>query len=70
MDGDRCQEHGLAADACGFGSAGSGDEQRLFEAELVVLANGPREANALRVQRPIWTTGLSTNEQCPEGPND
>ena len=69
-DACRCQEHGLAANACGFGSAGSVDERRLFEAELVVLANGPREANAKLVQRPVWTTCLSTKEQCPSGPND
>ena len=61
------------AQACGeclrFGSARSVDERRLFEAELVVLGEGPREANAKFGQRRLLTTCLSTNEQCPEGPN-
>ena len=53
-----------------FGSARSVDERRLFEAELVVLAEDLREANAKLEQSRLLTTGLSTNERCPEGPND
>ena len=53
-----------------FGSARSVDERRLFEAELVVLAHDAREANARPEQHRLLTTCLSTNEQCPEGPND
>ena len=52
-----------------FGSARSVDEQRLFEAELVVPADDSREANAMLEQRWMLATCLSTNEQCPEGPN-
>ena len=52
-----------------FGSARSVDGRRLFEAELVVLAHDAREANAKSEQRRMLTTCLSTNEQCPEGPN-
>ena len=63
-----------SAQACGeclrFGSARSVDERRLFEAELAALADDPREANAKPEQRWMLTTCLSTNEQCPEGPND
>ena len=53
-----------------FGSARSVDERRLFEAELVELAQDLREANAKLEQRGMLTTCLTTNEQCPEGPND
>ena len=53
-----------------FGSARSVDERRLFEAELVELAQDLREANAKLEQRRMLTTCLTTNEQCPEGPND
>ena len=53
-----------------FGSARSVDERRLFEAELVVLAEDLREANAKFERRWMLTTCLNTNEQCPEGPND
>ena len=64
----------LSAQACGeclrFGSARSVDERRLFEAELVVLAEDLREANAKLEKSRLLTTCLSTNEQCPEGPND
>ena len=52
-----------------FGSARSVDERRLFEAELVALAEDLREANAKPEQRWMLATCLSTNEQCPEGPN-
>ena len=52
-----------------FGSAGSADERRLFEAELVALAEDLREANAKPEQRWMLATCLSTNEQCPERPN-
>ena len=68
-NGGRCGEPRLAANACGFGSAGFVDERRLFEAELVALTKDPREANAKAEQRRVLTTSLSTNEQCPEGPN-
>ena len=63
-----------SAQACGdclrFGSARSVDERCLFEAELMVLAEDLREANAKLEQSRLLTTYLSTNEQCPEGPND
>ena len=52
-----------------FGSARSGDERRLFEAELVALAETRREAHAKPGHRRMLTTCLSTNEQCPERPN-
>ena len=52
-----------------FGSARSVDERCLFEAELMVLAEDLREANAKLEQSRLLTTYLSTNEQCPEGPN-
>ena len=42
----------------------------MFEAELVELAQDLREANAKLEQRRMLTTCLTTNEQCPEGPND
>ena len=57
-------------DCLRFGSARSVDERRLFEAELVELAQDLREANAKLEQRRMLTTCLTTNEQCPEGPND
>ena len=53
-----------------FGSARSVDERRLFEAELVELAQDLREANAKLGQRRMLTTCLSTNEQSHEWPND
>ncbi|MCA9232840.1 MAG: hypothetical protein KDA57_19480 [Planctomycetales bacterium] len=52
-----------------FGSARSVDERRLFEAELAALAEDLREANAKLEQSWMLAACLSTNEQCPEGPN-
>ena len=57
-------------DCLRFGSARSVDERRLIEAELATLADDAREANAKIEQLWMLTTCLSTNEQCPEGPND
>ena len=68
-DACRCQEHGLAANACGFGSAGSVDERRLFEAELVVLATSAPKPEAKPPQRRILKTCLSTTVRSPAGPN-
>ena len=56
-------------DCLRFGSARSVDERRLIEAELATLADDAREANAKIEQLWMLTTCLSTNEQCPEGPN-
>ena len=64
--GEKCP---LTANACGFGSAGSVDERRLFEADLVVLAAGTPEANAKREQHRVLKAGLSTTLRSPAGPN-
>ena len=42
----------------------------MIGAELVALTDDAREENAKFEQRRMLTTCLSTNEQCPEGPND
>jgi len=36
----------------------------------MALAEDPRAANAKLEHRWTLTPGLSTDEQCPEGPND
>ena len=68
-DGGIREEITLAANASGFGSAGSVEVRCLFEAELVALADNLPEADAKRGKHLILKTGLSTIVESPAGPN-